>query len=61
MWRVTEDLLESIATGAAILGTGGDASSVEVVEIDEVPLPYVPSNATLIRVKAVGNLALNRT
>ena len=23
MWRVTEDLLESIATGAAILGTGG--------------------------------------
>ena len=37
---------------------GGDASSVEVVEIDEAPLTYVPGNATLVRVKASGNLAL---
>ena len=41
-----------------VVAAGGDASSVEVVEIDEVPLTYVPSNATLVRVKAVGNLAL---
>ena len=36
---------------------GADPASIEVVEIDEVPLTYVPSNATLVRVKAVGNLA----
>ena len=41
-----------------VVAAGGDASSIEVVEIDEVPLTYVPSNATLVRVKAVGNLAL---
>jgi N-methylhydantoinase A/oxoprolinase/acetone carboxylase beta subunit len=36
---------------------GADPATIEVVEIDEVPLTYVPSNATLVRVKAVGNLA----
>ncbi len=39
------------------VSAGADPASVEVVEIDEVPLTYVPSNATLVRVKAVGNLA----
>ncbi len=38
------------------VAAGADPSSVEVVEVDEVPLAYVPSNATLVRVKAVGNL-----
>ena len=41
-----------------VVAAGGDASSIEVVEVDEVPLTYVPSNATLVRVKAVGNLTL---
>ena len=41
-----------------VVAAGGDASSIEVVEIDEVPLTHVPSNATLVRVKAVGNLTL---
>ena len=39
------------------VAAGADPSTTEVVEIDEVPLTYVPSNATLVRVKAVGNLA----
>ena len=39
------------------VAAGADPSSVEIVEIDEVPLTYVPSNATRVRVKAVGNLA----
>ena len=42
---------------ARAVSAGADPASVEVVEIDEVPLAYVPSNATLVRVKAVGNLA----
>ena len=41
-----------------VSAAGGDSRTVEVVEIDEVPLTYVPSNATLVRVKAVGDLAL---
>ena len=36
---------------------GADPATIEVVEIDEVPLTYVPSSATRVRVKAVGNLA----
>ena len=53
---------EAIAdcSGAAVaraIAAGADPESVEVVEVEEVPLSYVPSNATLVRVKAVGNLA----
>ncbi len=39
---------------------GADPATIEVVEIDEVPLTYVPSSATRVRVKAVGNLARKR-
>ena len=38
---------------------GADPATVEVVDVEEVPLTYVPSNATLVRVRAVGNLALS--
>ena len=34
---------------------------VEIVDIDEVPLAYLPGNATRIRVKAVGDLQLGRS
>jgi hypothetical protein len=30
---------------------------VEIVEVDEIPLTYVPNSATLIRVNAEGDLA----
>ena len=43
------------------VAAGADPASVEVVEIDEIPLTYVPSNATMVRVKAVGNLAQRAT
>ena len=39
------------------VAAGADPATVVVVEIDEVPLTYLPSNATLIRVKAAGDLA----
>ena len=45
------------AIGRAV-AAGADPATIEVVEIDEVPLTYVPSNATLVRVKAVGNLSM---
>jgi N-methylhydantoinase A/oxoprolinase/acetone carboxylase beta subunit len=41
---------------ARAIAAGADPSSVEVVEVEDVPLSYLPGNATRIRVKAVGEL-----
>ena len=45
------------ASGKAI-AAGADPDSVEIVDVEEVPLAYLPSNATRIRVKAVGDLSI---
>ncbi len=37
---------------------GADPSTVDVVEIEEIALPYLPGNAVRVRVKAVGDLIL---
>jgi hypothetical protein len=53
-----EEALDSArqeAIGKAV-AAGAEGSSVEVVEIEEVPLAYLPSNAVRIRMKAVGDL-----
>jgi hypothetical protein len=36
---------------------GAEEKSVEIVELEEIPLAYLPSNAVRFRVKAVGRLA----
>ena len=41
-----------------VLKEGAVPGSVEIVEVEEIPLAYLPGNATRIRVKAVGQLAL---
>jgi N-methylhydantoinase A/oxoprolinase/acetone carboxylase beta subunit len=41
------------------VAAGAMPGSVEIVDIEEVPLAYLPGNATRIRVKAVGELALD--
>ncbi len=38
------------------VAAGAKPSTVTIVEFDEVPIPYLPGNATRIRVKAVGDL-----
>jgi N-methylhydantoinase A/oxoprolinase/acetone carboxylase beta subunit len=38
------------------VAAGADPASVTVVDLDEVPIPYLPGNATRIRCKAVGDL-----
>ncbi len=58
-----EAALES-ATAEAIgraIGAGAAPVSVEVVDVEEVPLAYLPSNAVRIRVKAVGDLAASES
>jgi N-methylhydantoinase A/oxoprolinase/acetone carboxylase beta subunit len=40
------------------MAAGAAPSSIQIVEIDEVPLAYLPGNAVRIRVKAVGDLPM---
>jgi len=42
------------------VAAGADPSAVEIVDFDEVPLPYLPGNATRVRCKAVGDLSLEQ-
>lgn len=37
---------------------GADAASIQLIELDEVPLAYLPGNAIHIAVKVVGDLAI---
>ena len=50
------DSAKNEAIGRAV-EAGADRHSVEIVELDEIPLTYLPSNAILIRAKAAGDLA----
>ena len=43
------------ATDRAV-SAGAKADTVEIVDVEEVPLAYLPGNATRIMVKAVGDL-----
>ncbi len=52
--RVLEEVKEAAKQEA--VKAGADEGSVEVVELEEIPLAYLPSNAVRFRVKAVGDL-----
>jgi N-methylhydantoinase A/oxoprolinase/acetone carboxylase beta subunit len=45
--------------GAKAIEAGADPKTVTIVDVEDVPLAYLPGNATRIRVKAVGDLTLN--
>ena len=45
------------ATARAV-AAGADPSSIQIVDVEDIPLAYLPGNATRVRVKAVGDLAL---
>ena len=40
------------------VAAGAEPASVSIVDFDEVPIPYLPGNATRIRCKAVGDLRI---
>ncbi|GAB3060134.1 hydantoinase/oxoprolinase N-terminal domain-containing protein [Sediminivirga luteola] len=55
----TRDDVVAEAREAAVdraVEAGADRDTVRIVDFDEVPLPYLPGNATRIRCKAVGDL-----
>ncbi|WP_237111494.1 hydantoinase/oxoprolinase family protein [Nocardioides sp. WS12] len=43
------------------IAAGAAPASIRIVEVEEVPLAYLPGNATRIRVKAIGDLTLEST
>jgi len=51
---VIEEVKEAARQEA--LRAGADADSLEIVDLEEIPLAYLPSNAVRFKVKAVGNL-----
>lgn len=56
-----EEALENAreeATAKAI-AAGADKDSIELLDQEDVPLAYLPGNATRIRLKVVGNLGVN--
>lgn len=59
--QARDDALEAArqeAVGKAV-AAGAVPASVQIVDVEEVPLAYLPSNAVRIRVKAVGDLPLD--
>jgi N-methylhydantoinase A/oxoprolinase/acetone carboxylase beta subunit len=51
------DEAKAEATQKAI-AAGADPGTIQIVDVEDVPLTYLPGNATRIRVKAVGDLTL---
>ena len=49
------DQAKQDATDRAV-NAGANADSIEIVDVEEVPLAYLPGNATRIMVKAIGDL-----
>ncbi len=56
-----EEALADSRTSATqqAIGAGADPATIEIVEVEEIPLTYLPSNATRIRTKAIGNLGMS--
>jgi N-methylhydantoinase A/oxoprolinase/acetone carboxylase beta subunit len=48
------------ATDRAV-AAGADPATVTIVDVEDVPLAYLPGNATRIRIKAVGDLSLSES
>ena len=42
---------------ARVAAAGGDPKTIQIVEVDEVFLSYLPGRAAQLRVRAVGDLA----
>ena len=40
------------------IGAGATATSVEIIEVERIPISYLPGNPTRLRVKAVGDLPI---
>ncbi|WP_167042642.1 hydantoinase/oxoprolinase family protein [Salinibacterium sp. ZJ454] len=57
-----ESMLDEVRQEAIdkAVAAGAKPKTVSIVDFDEVPIPYLPGNATRIRVKAVGDLDMGQ-
>ena len=57
--RRREDVLEEAKEAARqeTVKAGADPDTIQIIELDEIPLAYLPSNAVRLRCKAAGALA----
>ncbi len=57
-----ESVLDEVRQEAVdkAIAAGAEPASVSIVDFEELPIPYLPGNATRIRAKAVGDLDLGR-
>ena len=51
------DIAKQMAVDEAVRA-GADAQTVEIIDIQEVPMAYLPSSAIQIRIRAAGDLVL---
>jgi len=58
--RKRENAVDAARMAAAdrAVAAGADAETVQIVDVEEIPLAYLPSNAIRIRAKAVGELCV---
>lgn len=59
--QMTRDQALDTARGQAVataIEAGADPETVEIVDLEDVPLAYLPGNASRVRVKAAGRLQL---
>ena len=56
--RSREDVLTEAREGAfdEAVRAGADRDTLEIIEVEEVPLAYLPGNAVRVKVKAAGRL-----
>lgn len=61
--RMRDEVLREAKAEASAnaVAAGADADSVKILDIEEVPLAYLPGSATRIRIKAVGDLKMRET
>ncbi len=43
---------------AKVIAAGADPATIDVAEVEEIAMPYLPGNAVKIRVKVVGKLRI---
>lgn len=64
IYAISSENRDEILNGAKELAinetikTGADSEKVEIVDIENVPLAYLPGNVTRVKIKAAGDLEM---
>ena len=42
------------------ISKGADKNTIEIIDVEEIPLAYLPSNAITVKTRVVGNIQNNQ-